>query len=272
MKYFLLVFALMSQPVQMAPPDYELGPQDKLAVTVFGEDELTRSVTVDADGGFDFPYIGRVKAAGLTVRGLQAELQQRLGPPRGPLVSPQVTVEIESYRTQYVHVQGAVSNPGMVAMTGAMSLMEAISKAGSPTQDAGPYVLIHRRQPGTTGDQPVVKPGASTQPPQRVALADVQSGKAQFVFLRPGDTVQVPRAEKFQVNGHVARPGNYVLDDEPMTVQRAIGLAGGPTETGAMNRVSIFRTVNGRLVELKRVKMTDLVQAEDIINVPRKRV
>ena len=58
-------------PPRAAAVDYTVGPQDVLKVTVFGVSELTRDVTVDADGTFDFPYIGRVKAAGLTVRAIE---------------------------------------------------------------------------------------------------------------------------------------------------------------------------------------------------------
>jgi polysaccharide export outer membrane protein len=70
----LLLFLVLAQADAAqrpaGPPDYVVGPQDRLAVTVFDEADLTRSVTVDGDGTFDFPLIGRVKAAGLTLRAI----------------------------------------------------------------------------------------------------------------------------------------------------------------------------------------------------------
>ena len=63
------------QPSRQTSTDYIVGPQDVLKVTVFGVPELTRDVTVDADGTFDFPLVGRIKAAGQTVRAVEAELK-----------------------------------------------------------------------------------------------------------------------------------------------------------------------------------------------------
>ena len=66
-----------AQPSRQDGTNYIVGPQDVLKVTVFGVPELTRDVTVDTDGTFDFPLIGRVKAAGQTVRGVEAEIKSR---------------------------------------------------------------------------------------------------------------------------------------------------------------------------------------------------
>lgn len=263
MMYLLALTLLLSQTPSRPSSDYEVGPQDKLAVTVFGEAELTKIVTVDSDGTFDFPYIGRVKAGGLTLRAIQAELQRRLGPPNGILVNPQITVEVETFRSQTVHVNGHVARPGMVTLTGNMTLMEALAQAGSPTGDAAPYVLINRtsEDPGTDGQPP---------PVERVLMADILNGRVQGITLRAGDTIMVPKAEKVYVNGHVRNPGPYVLDSDNVTLQYVLGMAGGVTERGASNRIEIKRTVNGRPVTLTRVKMTVQVLPGDIINVPQK--
>ena len=70
-----------------AQTNYVLGVQDVLTVTVFGETELSRKYTVEQDGTFTFPLIGRVKAGGLTLRALEAELNKKLS--GGYLKNPQ---------------------------------------------------------------------------------------------------------------------------------------------------------------------------------------
>jgi polysaccharide export outer membrane protein len=99
-------------------------------------------------------------------------------------------------------------------------------------------------------------------------MDDLRNGRAQQILLRDGDTVNVPKAQTFIVNGFVRTPNTYVLEGE-ITVQKAIAMAGGVTERGALSRAKIQRMVNGRLVEIKP-KLTDLVQPNDTIVVPQR--
>ena len=68
--------------------------------------------------------------------------------------------------------------------------------------------------------------------------------------------------------GLVRSPGPYVWEDG-LTVERALTLAGGPTERASVSRIEIQRTVNGKPEKIK-VKMTDLVLANDTIRVPQR--
>ncbi|HXW03953.1 MAG TPA: polysaccharide biosynthesis/export family protein [Vicinamibacterales bacterium] len=240
-------------------PEYVVGSQDRLAVVVYGEPDLTRTVTVDIDGTFDFPLIGRVKAGGLTLRSIAEDVAARLR--KSYIVNPQVTLEVETYRSQVVYVSGQVRLPGAVALTGDMTLMDVLAKAGSPTPDAGAYVEINRRPVGgSTGTAP---PPA----PERISMADVRRGRARDVVLSDGDTIFVPKAETFFVTGHVRNPGPYLIDDG-LTVAQAISMAGGITDRGARGRVKITRLVDGKQVVLKGVRMDELVKPGDAIDVP----
>jgi polysaccharide export outer membrane protein len=253
---FYLLICLAWGALQQSPPrpsaEYVVGAQDKLAVAVFGEADLTRTITVDADGTFDFPLIGRVKAAGLTVRAIEQDLTRRLK--NGLYVNPQVSIEIAEYRSQVVYVTGSVRTPGAVSLTGNLSVMEALSRAGSPTPEAGSYIVINRRH-ASEGEQA-----------QRVSMVDLQSGRAQQIMLADGDTIYVPKAETFYVTGYVKNPGPYLLGAE-MTVAQAISLAGGVTERGSKSRVRITRTIDGKQVVLKDVKLADRVQPGDSVEV-----
>jgi polysaccharide biosynthesis/export protein len=65
-----------------APPplvvDARLGVGDTFKVRVYGEDELSGQHTVGEDGGFIFPFLGRVKAAGMTPEELAETLATEL--------------------------------------------------------------------------------------------------------------------------------------------------------------------------------------------------
>jgi polysaccharide export outer membrane protein len=270
MMALLSVLLLILVPDAQRPsiqPEYVVGAQDKLSITVFDEPTLTRTVTVDSDGTFDFPHIGRIKAAGLSVRAIEADLRRRLGPPNGILVNPQVTIDVETYRSQSIYVTGYVRAPQSVPLRGNMSIMDALAAAGSPTADAAQYIELYRRTDAqvsavTSDGKPVGVQG------QRISMADLRSGRAPRVILRDGDTIHVPKAESFSVTGYVRSPGAYVLDGE-VTVQRALAMAGGVAERGAANRTTITRLVSGKLTKFKP-KMTELVQPGDTIDVPQR--
>ena len=70
-----------SPPQPSRPPisaDYVAGPPDVLNIVVFGEEDLSKTVALDGDGSFDFPYVGRVQAGGLTARALGEEIARKL--------------------------------------------------------------------------------------------------------------------------------------------------------------------------------------------------
>jgi polysaccharide export outer membrane protein len=267
MLIFVSLLLLSQSPNPALAAEYIVGPQDRLAITVFDEPTLTKSVTVDGDGSFEFPLIGRVTAGGLSVRQIAAELKKRLGPPNGFLVNPQVNIEVETYRSQVVYVNGQVRIPGAVPLKGAMTIMDVLAQAGSPTAEAGSYVEVYRKPVGQSADGPI-DPSKAPAPPLRVAMEDLRNGRAQKSLLADGDTLNVPKAQTSIVNAFVRTPNTYVLDGE-ITVQKALAMAGGVTERGAQSRTKIQRMVNGRLVEI-RAKMTDLVQPNDTLVVPQR--
>jgi polysaccharide biosynthesis/export protein len=262
----VLLISLLWLVVQIPQPppaaEYTIGPQDRLSIAVVDELTLTKVVTVGSDGTFDYPYIGLVKAAGVTLRALQQEITARLK--EKYLRNPQVSIEVETYRSQVVYVWGQVRLPGAVTLMGNTNLTEALAKAGSPTPDAGSYIEINRRPrelPAGTDPATVALPV-----PERVSMADLQSGRAQNIILSDGDTVFVPKAETFFVTGYVKNGGPF-LHDPTVTVSRAISMAGGVSEKGSRTRVRITRLVDGKQVVVKGVKLEDAVLAGDSVEV-----
>ena len=258
---------LLQSPNPGLAGEYIVGPQDRLAITVYDEPTLSKTVTVDSDGSFDFPLIGRVTAGGMSVRQIATELRKRLGPPNGFLVNPQLNIEVETYRSQVVYVNGQVRIPGAVPLKGAMTIMDVLAQAGSPTAEAGSYVEVYRKPAGQSSQGPV-DPSTAPTPPLRVTMEDLRNGRGQQILLGDGDTLNVPKAQTFIVNGFVRAPNTYVLDGD-ITVQKALAMAGGVTERGAQSRTKIQRIVNGNLVEIK-ARMSDLVKANDTLVVPQR--
>ncbi|MGB2713345.1 MAG: polysaccharide biosynthesis/export family protein [Vicinamibacterales bacterium] len=258
--------AIDARTQAQAQPDYVVGTQDVLSISMLGEADLTRTVAVDADGTFDYPYVGRVKAGGLTLRSIKTVIEKQLVQ-GGYFVAPQVTVEVAKYRSQNVFVLGEVRVPGQYALTGNMSILQVLAAAGSPTSTAAGYVVITR----PVGVEPALpEPESAGGSSLRVSMNELQNGQLPEGFsLRDGDSINVPRAESVYVTGYVKAPGPYVIEGS-LTVMQVIAMAGGPTERGATGRVKIFRRVGDKLEEVKNVRLSDMVKPGDTVHVPQR--
>jgi polysaccharide export outer membrane protein len=242
--------------------NYVVGPEDVLTVTVFNEPQLSGKFRVENDGQFDYPFLGRIKAGGTTVGEIAAVVKAKLAD--GYLRNPQVTVDVEQFRSQSVFVMGEVRSPGKYMLTGSVTLIEALAQAGSTTPGAGSDVLILHPK-GTTKGAPVL-PQEGDADVQRVSLRDIQSGKlSQNVQIRDGDTIFVPKADRFFVTGQVRNPGSYVLEPNT-TVLQAISMAGGVSDRGSNRRIRIIRVVDNKKQEFD-AKSTDLIQPGDTVMV-----
>ena len=107
---------------------YLIGAFDKLKIDVFGIEDLSREVQIDASGRLSFPLVGVVKVSGLTPGELADELEKRL---KGRYVrNPEVTVNLEETVSQVITVDGQVEKPGLYPVIGRMTLMRAVATAG----------------------------------------------------------------------------------------------------------------------------------------------
>jgi polysaccharide export outer membrane protein len=262
----VLLMLAVSTPAAQSAANYVIGSQDVLTIQVFDQPDLGGRFTVEADGTFTFPLIGRISAGGLTLRRLEIDLHGKLAD--GYFRNPQVTVAVEQYRSQRVFVMGEVRQPGPVALTGGMTLIEALSRAGSTLPSASGEVAIVRAASGSAFG-PITPDQESGTEIFRASVRDLESGAlSQNIQLHDGDTIFVPRAESVYVFGHVKNPGAYGVQKNT-TVLQALSLAGGVTENAAMNRIQVIRIENGSKKELK-VKLTDQVRPEDTIMVPQR--
>lgn len=158
--------------------DYRIQPEDKLSLTVMQVPDLSfNNLVVDRSGNIQLPLIGSVRVAGLTVGESSADIQTRLG--ARYLRNPQVTVMVTEPARQTVTVDGAVTEPGVYAMAGRTTLMQAVAMAKGPSKIA---------------DQRKVAVFRTVEGRRMLAAFDlsaIRDGAAEDPQLRPGDVVVV---------------------------------------------------------------------------------
>ncbi|MBW2149273.1 MAG: SLBB domain-containing protein [Deltaproteobacteria bacterium] len=212
-----------------------------------------------------------VKAEGLTAEEVEKEITRRLK--EGYLKNPQVMVSIKDYRSKKIFVLGEVGGygrgrgPGTYSLKGPTRLAEVISWAGGVSEKAGSEIYVIRPAQGEKKLNPTTLNEARKQEVIVLKLRSMQEGdETHNILLKPGDTIFVPEALYFFVEGEVGKPGRYVYE-EGLTVLQAIAMAGGFTQKASKGRVKITRKGKRMTVQIS-VKMNDLVKPDDIILVP----
>lgn len=151
---------------------------DKLAISVFGEPELSRTdYIVDSTGFVQVPLIGQVIAAGVTPEELRAEVTRRLG--ARFIRDPQVSVSLTERARARFAVEGQVEDPGVYEADATTTLLAAIAQAGSPNRVAkNNEVMVFRVIDGR-------RLGA------RFDIDQIRSGRADDPQIIGGDTIVV---------------------------------------------------------------------------------
>jgi polysaccharide export outer membrane protein len=126
---------------QVAPVPDEIGPGDKLHVTVFGVDSLSGDFQVEANGQIDFPFVGAVQAQGQTPSQFAKLLADRLG--EKVLKNPNVQVAVAERAPRTITVEGAVKQAAVVPVQGnTTTLLKAIALGGGVTEDANTQQVV----------------------------------------------------------------------------------------------------------------------------------
>jgi polysaccharide export outer membrane protein len=253
---------------ETAPDEYLINVHDTVNVTVWENADLTGKFVVQPDGAITLPLVGRIKAAGLSVRGFEAQLTRALAD--GFLIEPRVAVTLDQQRGSRIFIFGAVSSPGAYALPDGQTLIEALVRAGYAS--ASQVVVVRPKRPSSG---PTLPDNAGDAEVIRVNLKelekDVEQGSlARNIPLHDGDTVFIPRSDptRIFVSGQVRTPGAYSIT-ENTTVLQALTLAGGVTESAAINRLRLMRIVDGKQKTIN-VKITDIVQPGDTLVVPER--
>src|SRR6476646_4571133 len=162
---------------QAVAPDYVIGADDMLHITVWKEPDLTESLPVRPDGKISMPLLNDIPAAGLTPLQLSESITEKL---KKYIADPRVTVVVSAMNSRRVFVTGEVTHSGPIALLPHMTMLQALSQAGF-TQFAnlkGIYLL--RTENGRQVKLPF-------------NYKDVVKGNhpEQNIVLMPGDTLVV---------------------------------------------------------------------------------
>jgi polysaccharide export outer membrane protein len=159
---------------------YVIGADDVLAINVWKEPDVSRSVPVRSDGKISLPLVGELQAAGQTPRQLEDGIRQRL---QNYISEPEVTVIVQDSRSQKINILGMVVRPGAYLLAGSTTVLDAIAMAGGFKDFAKQKSIYVLRQ----------KPDG-TQQRMPFNYKEVIKGKnpEQNIRLLPRDTVVVP--------------------------------------------------------------------------------
>jgi len=159
---------------------FVIGNDDVLAINVWKEAEISRSIPVRSDGKISLPLAGEVQAAGRTPLKLEQDIADRL---KNYISEPEVTVIVQQINSQKFNIMGQVAKPGAYPLASAITVLDAIAAAGGFRDFAKQKsVYVLRQNPD------------GTQARLPFNYKDVIKGKntEQNVKLQPHDTIVVP--------------------------------------------------------------------------------
>jgi polysaccharide export outer membrane protein len=226
-----------------------LTPQDSISIKVVNQPDMDTSTRVETDGTISFPYIGRIRAAGLSEDQLSHAIERQLAS-RQIVTDPHVLVDITTFGTQ-ASVQGQVGVAGVYTLDRPTNLTQLLSRAGGLRDAALGGTLSVRHAGGRI---------------QKFDSKEVQEGRGPGANLRiaNNDEVFVDLAPFYYIYGYVGRTGEFPLV-RPITVQQAISIGGGLAVLGSDWRIKIKRKQgNGETYEVP-ASLDDQVEAGDTI-------
>jgi len=270
----LLLALLIFLPLQSSDDRYRIGPGDVLDIRVYNRPQLSRdAVRVEGNGIIRMPLIENdIQAACLTEGELAKEISARYARYYKNL---QVDVFIKEYHSKQVAVIGAVNEQSRFELQRRVRLLELLTYAKGPSAKAGQTInIVHSS---------AVSPCKQTDESDTAAftsykLSDVLAGDPKSnPYIEAGDIVTLPEADQVYVVGNVFMPLTISLK-EPITLTRAIAMAGGLKQDTRKDKIRVLRQEPGTTIRkeitvdlyaIEKKSSEDLALApNDIIDVP----
>ncbi len=162
-------------------PEYFIGPEDVLNITVWRNVDLSREVTVRPDGRISLPLIGDIIAVGRTPSQLSEDISNKL---KEYKENPQVSIVIKEVNSYAIYVLGEVAKPGKYPLRSKTTLLQGITIASGFTATAARNKIVVFRFAKDGGGQIKIKASYDD-----IVLRD---GSNQNIELKPGDQIVVP--------------------------------------------------------------------------------
>ncbi len=160
--------------------DYTIGPQDVLAINVWKESEISRTVPVRPDGKISLPLVGDIVANGLTPAQLKEKIAEKLS---DYVSNPEVTVIVQAINSRKFNMVGQIASPGTYDLTRRLTVLDAIAQAGGPVDFAKVKKIYILR---------LLENGERLRIPFNYKQVIRGKNFHQNVDLKPGDTIVIP--------------------------------------------------------------------------------
>ena len=219
------------------PANYVVGPGDEIIITMWGETQLERTLTVSKEGNIYIPDVGLINVNGLSIQGLRQKLFNILSKTYSSLnasangeARTNLDVSTGTLRTVKVYVLGEVSKPGGYTLPSLSTSFTALYYSGGPTLN------------GSLRNVKILRSG------QTISVIDLydyltKGDKSTDVRLEDGDIIFVPPVGKrVALAGQVFRPAVYELKQGDM-LKDLIAYAGGLDFNAYFGRVHIERII-----------------------------
>ncbi|MBI1745031.1 MAG: polysaccharide biosynthesis/export family protein [Acidobacteria bacterium] len=261
------------------PEDFRIGVGDILTVSVMGVSDLEKTVEVSSSGNIRLPYLTEVHVEGLTVHELEKRLTTLFD--AAIVKNPQVSVFVKEYQSQSITIIGEVNKPGIYQSRSKLSLINALSKAGWVTSNAGNAIYVQRANKPNLNRTRTAPSGPGESKVITVAFKDlINAGDGEAnILVQGGDIVRVSKKEDdklLYLIGGINKPGAYTASQGPNLLE-AIAVAGGLSPSAKRRKITISRVnpdgqrtrLEANLEEILKGKNENLVlQEKDIVFVP----
>jgi polysaccharide biosynthesis/export protein len=227
--------------------EYLISVDDILEITVYGEEDFSTTVRVAQDGTVNYPYLGNIRAVGLTLRELEANITELLA--QDYLVNPQVRAFVKEY-SKKISMLGAIRSPGSYQLKERLSFTQAVALAGGFTDSAN------------TAAVKIIRDNRGRKDTFYVDYERILDRTDYDIEIKGDDIIVVEEYGRFSVMGQVAKPGVYTMR-KGLRASEAVGLAGGFTSTAAQNGTRVVRMEKG-VKKVIPVPVADIMRSGDV--------
>ncbi|OQX62363.1 MAG: hypothetical protein B5M55_07970 [Desulfococcus sp. 4484_242] len=231
------------------PDDYIIGPGDEINIAVWGRVNRSYNLMVNREGGINFPNIGVLNVAGLTLSELRKFLKDEI---ETKLVGSQAAISLGGLRSITVYIVGDVKRAGAYTVSAYARITNALVAAGGPNKTGSLRNIQLKRNGELVGT---------------LDMYDflLNGDSSRNVRLLAGDVIFVPPIGKVVgVAGSLKRPAIYELKGD-LTVNGAIELAGGVLFAGDVHRIQVERYQNHERKIVLDLDMEDLEESGTIL-------